>query len=78
MMEALEHRLGVSGNREKWQPPHDALSTLRVLKPHLRARRDAGRARPVDGPGGAHACIEGALADMARERGIEPGPLHAG
>jgi hypothetical protein len=44
----------------------------------LRARRDAGRARPVDGPGVAHACIEGALADMARERGIEPGPLHAG
>ena len=41
----------------------------------LRAKRDAGVARPVDGPGVALACIEAALADMARERGIEPGGL---
>ncbi len=41
----------------------------------LRAKRDAGLARPVDGPGVALACIEAALADMARERGIEPGGL---
>ena len=41
----------------------------------LRAKRDAGMARPVDGPGVALACIEAALADMARERGIEPGGL---
>jgi hypothetical protein len=39
----------------------------------LRQRREAGRARPVDGPGVAHACIEGALADVARERGLEGG-----
>jgi len=44
----------------------------------LRARRDAGRARPVDGPGVALACIDGALADLARERGIDPRAVHAG
>lgn len=42
----------------------------------LRAKRDAGRARPVDGPGVAHACIEGAIADLARERGLDPGLAH--
>ena len=41
----------------------------------LRAKRDAGVARPVDGPGVALACIEAALADMARARGIEPGGM---
>lgn len=41
----------------------------------LRAKRDAGMARPVDGPGVALSCIEAALADMARERGIEPGGM---
>ncbi|HRA23651.1 MAG TPA: DUF1631 family protein, partial [Usitatibacteraceae bacterium] len=35
----------------------------------LRAKRDAGRARPVDGPGVARSSIEGALEDVARERG---------
>ena len=44
----------------------------------LRAKRDAGRVRPVDGPGVALACIEAALAEMARERGIDPGAMHAG
>jgi hypothetical protein len=41
----------------------------------LRAKRDAGLARRVDGPGVALACIEAALADLARERGIEPGAV---
>jgi len=41
----------------------------------LRAQRDAGLARPVDGPGVALACIDGVLADMARERGLEPGGM---
>ena len=40
----------------------------------LRARRDAGRARPVDGPGVASASVEGALQDLARERGVLPAP----
>ncbi|MCL4689021.1 MAG: DUF1631 family protein [Burkholderiales bacterium] len=35
----------------------------------LRAKREAGRARPVDGPGVARSSIEGALEDVARERG---------
>lgn len=35
----------------------------------LRAKRERGTAKPVDGPGVAHASIEGALADVARERG---------
>lgn len=37
----------------------------------LRAKRDAGLARPVDGPGIALACIEGSLADLARQRGLD-------
>lgn len=44
----------------------------------LRAQRDAGRARPVDGPGVALACIDAALADLARERGIGPGAERSG
>ncbi len=44
----------------------------------LRAKRDAGRARPVDGPGVALACIDGALADLAREHGLDASPTHAG
>ncbi|MCW5590865.1 MAG: DUF1631 family protein [Burkholderiales bacterium] len=44
----------------------------------LRAKRDAGQARPVDGPGVALACIEAALADMARERGLGADPMRAG
>jgi hypothetical protein len=44
----------------------------------LRARRDAGRARPVDGPGIALACIEAVLAEAARRLGIDPGAVNAG
>lgn len=44
----------------------------------LRAKRDAGRARRVDGPGVALACIEGALADAAREQGVETGAERPG
>jgi len=43
----------------------------------LRAKRDSGLARPVDGPGVALACLEASLADIARERGIDPGAEHA-
>ncbi len=44
----------------------------------LRAKRDAGRVRPVDGPGVVLAGIDAALAEMACERGIDPGAMHAG
>jgi len=45
---------------------------------NLRARRDAGTARAVDGPGVALACIEAALSDLARERGLGPGAVRPG
>ncbi len=44
----------------------------------LRAKRDAGRARPVDGPGIALEYVDAALAEAARRAGIEPGFVNAG
>ena len=48
VVEVLEHQLGQSANRDRWQPLHDALETLRALKPHLRDKLDAAVRKRID------------------------------